>query len=278
MKLFERNLHVYKVSGKDSFDLLNRISTNNCLVLEETQSLSTMLLDDKGKLIDLLYLFICDDSLYMISHFSEKTILWIDKFIFTEDISFEKVNARVYEKLDSFQKSGWNYLSKYSDTVLEVTSFQGRRFFVDFNNEMEENSNEEEYSDYRIENLLADFNFEINDKSIPLELGFIDAISFKKGCYIGQEIIARLESLHKVSKYLARLCVLQAIKDNCDKILYSEKGQEIGRITTISSNGESVLAIIHKSKIEKGSKLFIGNDKIEAYVELSLTDKTYQNL
>ena len=39
----------------------------------------------------------------------------------------------------------------------------------------------------------------------PLEAGLIGSIDFTKGCYIGQEVIARLDSYHKVQKYLVKL-------------------------------------------------------------------------
>ena len=42
------------------------------------------------------------------------------------------------------------------------------------------------------------FGHEIRLKFIPLEANMWDDISFNKGCYTGQEIIARMESRNKV--------------------------------------------------------------------------------
>ena len=46
---------------------------------------------------------------------------------------------------------------------------------------------------------------EIDGSNIPLEIGLRDAISFTKGCYTGQEIIARLDSRRKLAKTLVGL-------------------------------------------------------------------------
>ncbi|MFW5967802.1 MAG: YgfZ/GcvT domain-containing protein, partial [Persicimonas sp.] len=46
----------------------------------------------------------------------------------------------------------------------------------------------------RIEAGMPRFGAELNDAYIPLESGLDHAISFDKGCYLGQEIIARLDS------------------------------------------------------------------------------------
>ena len=49
------------------------------------------------------------------------------------------------------------------------------------------------------------FGAEMGEPYNPLEAGLIGAIDFTKGCYIGQEVIARLDSYHKVQKRLAAL-------------------------------------------------------------------------
>ena len=49
------------------------------------------------------------------------------------------------------------------------------------------------------------YGAEMSDAYNPLEAGLIGAVDFHKGCYIGQEVIARLDTYHKVQKYLVAL-------------------------------------------------------------------------
>ena len=46
---------------------------------------------------------------------------------------------------------------------------------------------------------------ELNDDHNPLEAGLRDAVSFDKGCYVGQEVVARLNTYDKVSRSLIGL-------------------------------------------------------------------------
>ena len=44
---------------------------------------------------------------------------------------------------------------------------------------------------------------ELTEEHNPLEAGLRDAVSFTKGCYVGQEVVARLQSRDKVARALA---------------------------------------------------------------------------
>ncbi|MDH3626204.1 MAG: hypothetical protein OEV00_04960 [Acidobacteriota bacterium] len=58
---------------------------------------------------------------------------------------------------------------------------------------------------WRISSGLPATGFEISEKWNPLEAGLRDAVSFDKGCYIGQEVVARLHNYDKVSRSLVQL-------------------------------------------------------------------------
>ncbi len=63
-------------------------------------------------------------------------------------------------------------------------------------------------SDYARERIAAAhpaFGHEIDGRFNPLELGLLDLVDFDKGCYIGQEVIARLANYDKVQRRLVRL-------------------------------------------------------------------------
>jgi len=88
----------------------------------------------------------------------------------------------------------------------------------------------------RIERGVPRFLADMNDDTIPLEAGIEDrAISFTKGCYVGQEIIVRVTTRGggRVAKKLVRWmgdtsAAVVPLKDS--KILSFDK--EIGRVTS----------------------------------------------
>ena len=52
---------------------------------------------------------------------------------------------------------------------------------------------------------IPEYGPELGEPFNPLEAGLIGSVDFTKGCYIGQEVVARLDSYKKVQKYLVSL-------------------------------------------------------------------------
>jgi folate-binding protein YgfZ len=66
-------------------------------------------------------------------------------------------------------------------------------------------SSREVLESYRILRGLPAPGHELTEDYNPLEAGLLDAISFSKGCYVGQEVVARLRTYDKVSRSLVGL-------------------------------------------------------------------------
>jgi folate-binding protein YgfZ len=60
------------------------------------------------------------------------------------------------------------------------------------------------FEEYRISNGIPAFPFELSTIYNPLEAGLNHLISWTKGCYVGQEVIARLDTYKKVQRKLVR--------------------------------------------------------------------------
>jgi folate-binding protein YgfZ len=66
----------------------------------------------------------------------------------------------------------------------------------------------EQFDAYRIEAGIPRLGIDMDESTIPQEaLLDVDAISFTKGCFLGQELVARIDSRGHVNKYLRRLRV-----------------------------------------------------------------------
>ncbi|MFZ4826550.1 MAG: YgfZ/GcvT domain-containing protein [Phototrophicaceae bacterium] len=72
-------------------------------------------------------------------------------------------------------------------------------------------------------------NTELTTHYIPLEVGLWDEISFTKGCYVGQEIVARMESRQQLAKVLVKVHAEAPILPNTP-LLYGETN--VGVITS----------------------------------------------
>lgn len=76
---------------------------------------------------------------------------------------------------------------------------------------------------------------ELNEKHNPLETTLVQAVSWTKGCYIGQEVIARLDTYDKVQRHLMGIEISAEIKsDTLPIALTNSDNEAIGEITSLA--------------------------------------------
>lgn len=87
----------------------------------------------------------------------------------------------------------------------------------------------------RIEAGIPRFGLDMDESNLPQECGIESrAVSFTKGCYIGQEVLNRLHTLGHVNRTLRGLRLaddLKALPQRGDKLFHA--GREIGSVTSV---------------------------------------------
>ena len=83
----------------------------------------------------------------------------------------------------------------------------------------------EELERWRIAAGLPAAGHELTEDWNPLEAGLWDHVSFTKGCYVGQEVVARLRTYDKVSREIVRL---RAGLDGSEPKTLEQIGQQLG--------------------------------------------------
>ncbi|HVJ65290.1 MAG TPA: hypothetical protein VM901_08550 [Bdellovibrionota bacterium] len=94
-----------------------------------------------------------------------------------------------------------------------------------------------------------EFPNQLHVGDLPLEFGFADAISFFKGCYRGQETIARATYRGKLVKGLARLHFAHPVELR-DTQLTDAEGQIVGEIRVLDAERTCALAVLRFSALE----------------------------
>jgi folate-binding protein YgfZ len=84
----------------------------------------------------------------------------------------------------------------------------------------------------RIEAGQPRYGIDMDESNVVLETGLDEAVSYTKGCYIGQEIIARIHWRGHVAKRLAGLIFEDTALVERDSRLRNAEGREIGRVTS----------------------------------------------
>jgi len=109
-----------------------------------------------------------------------------------------------------------------------------------------------------------------------VNLQLLDGVSLKKGCYPGQEIIARMHYLGKLKRRMYRLQIpVDVLPDPGTEILTPDHNEPIGHIVSAASNpngGSEALAVLVINFAEDAATLKLGNPEGE---EATITELPY---
>jgi tRNA-modifying protein YgfZ len=118
----------------------------------------------------------------------------------------------------------------------------------------------------RIESGRPRYGVDLDDSVIPQEAGLNErAVSFTKGCYVGQETVARLFYKGKPNRHLRGL-LLSAPASPGDALILGER--EVGRISSVADSprlGAIALALVRR-EAEPGRRVAVGDGGAEAEV------------
>lgn len=120
-----------------------------------------------------------------------------------------------------------------------------------------------DFEQLRIRSAWPKQGIEIGEKTIPQELDRDEeAISFTKGCYLGQETIARLDALGQLQKKLCLLDIAGTSAKLGDAITLA--GKDVGTITsTIEADSHVLaLAILKRSGFKSKEPLHCGENPV----------------
>jgi folate-binding protein YgfZ len=125
-----------------------------------------------------------------------------------------------------------------------------------------------DYERSRISAGIPRMGAEIDERTIPAESGLIDlTVSFTKGCYTGQELVARVDSRgSNVPRHLTRLRSAGEMASGSD--LLDESGATVGRVTSAVPQHEGgwVALGLVKRGIEPDRVLYSAGRPVEQVV------------
>ena len=115
----------------------------------------------------------------------------------------------------------------------------------------------------RIESGKPRFGVDMTEATIPVEANLLEAISYTKGCYVGQEVIARIDARGHVNRQLAGLLLGEAELPAAGAKLFSPD-REVGWITSAAHSPAMrqaiALAYVRREFLEPGTGLQVRTD------------------
>ena len=116
----------------------------------------------------------------------------------------------------------------------------------------------------RIEAGVPRYGIDMDETNVVTETGLDEAVSYTKGCYVGQEIIARIKYRGHVAKKLSGLLFAAGVKADAGAVIKSTDGKEIGRITSITNSPHLrrtvALGYLKYDYLASGTSVWISGD------------------
>ena len=289
---------VILVEGVDGLDLLQRLTTNDVVGLAAGECRATLLTTEKGRIIDLLYAVpLKDGRLFLLGspRRGKSVVEWLEKFTILEDVKYYDLsdNISVSCAIADQTNSGDSILDdlelgsgrsvEFDAPEFHAVAFRpaklpyGLAFFArlvpaaDRSGDVEMRGRgdsiplargREEFEHERIAAGIPLAPGELSERWTPYDVGLQQAISLKKGCYVGQEVLARMETYQKIRRGFVRL-IMETYPENESSRVLMKEGNEIGYVTSVSprrsEGGYIALGVARVGGIERGEVLQSGS-------------------
>jgi folate-binding protein YgfZ len=205
-----------RVQGPDAVDYLNRMLSND---VPDSGSVDALLLTAKARVI----------APVLVWRRGEDDVLLLTEPELGETLRTQLVRMRFAARCEIEPETHTSTIVLGDEAGIPNRDY-GRPAVELLDAALEPTLADEELERLRIEALTPQFGRELDDRVLPAEAGLDDrAISFTKGCYPGQEPIARQHYRGKVNRRL-RVLDVEGTPDGGTPVVHGEK--EVGRVTS----------------------------------------------
>jgi folate-binding protein YgfZ len=285
----------FEHKGKDALDLLHRLTTNDLLSLGQGRAAGTVLTSDKGRVIDALTVAVlAADSLLLLSESEDggPAAEWIDRYTIIEDAAITDISPRTAQfavigpgAVKVLQTAAGVSLEDGSALTAELAGAKCEVVRLDWpglpridvvcslddasqvwgslRNSGAAPAGDHAFHTARVMHGIPFPGNELSDRVNPLEAGLGRFISFTKGCYIGQEVIARLDSYDKLQRRLARLAANGDLQPGDALTASGKKAGEVTSVAPLTTGRERLaLGMVRRGSWEPGTELRCGDVKV----------------
>ena len=283
------HLRIVKVTGEDALSFLQGQLTNDLQSLDRNWQYHGYC-SPKGRTMAVFIAWRTPSAIYLMTDSSvfESVINRLRMYVLRSKVVFEPVdsdyllghnsqNASVSESFSMYSMEQHNgcFILGFGDRVLTVNteSSAGCEPSLILNLEKQTSIAEESWKEADIKANLPRVTEATSESFVPqmLNLDLLDGVSFKKGCYTGQEIVARMRYLGKLKQrqYAAKLSQTIGVNIIGSKVL-TKDGKNVGQITNSTLNSKLVNAVLRTELIDE--PLFL---ETEEAISISVSDQPY---
>jgi len=245
MRIAFRPRSFVRVSGPAAEEYLDRMVSNDVAALGPGESCPALLLTSKARVIAPL----------VVLRRGHEDFLLLTEPELGERVRAELVRSRFATKVEIELEEHVAHVVFGGDGV--PTDDYGEPAVEVLDAQLEPTISAEELELLRIQAGTPAWGKEIDDRILPAEAGLTErAVSFTKGCYPGQEPIARLHYRGHANRGLR---VLRLAELPAPEAELSYEGKNVGRITSAARNGEGAVALAYvRREVPEDAELAVG--------------------
>ncbi|MEM9770270.1 MAG: folate-binding protein [Cyanobacteria bacterium P01_D01_bin.73] len=281
-----------EVTGDDRLSFLHNQTTQDFKTRQPGQGCLAVVVTAAARIIDLTFAAIASDSVLMLAspEMGDRLASWFDRYIFPMDrvtftdhtntsATFTLLGSTSHATLEQLGFSDVGDMAPYDHQSATINGYTvraiaysglarpGYTLWTDAENAAPlwkaltdigaVPAGETLWDIWRIEDGVPKQDNELTDSYNPLEAGLWQAVSINKGCYIGQEIIARLNTYDGVQQCLYGV-QLDSLQPPGTKLI-NAKGDRAGTITSSQNTGDGAIALayIRRKQCEVGASFAV---------------------
>jgi folate-binding protein YgfZ len=231
MRIAFRPRSFVAVSGPGAEDYLDRMVSNDVSALGPGESCQALLLTPKARVIAPL----------VVLRRGHEDFLLLTEPELGDRVRAELLRSRFAAKAEIASEEHISHVVFGGDGI--PTADYGEPAAEVLDAELEATVSAEELELLRIQAGTPAWGKEIDDRVLPAEAGLTErAVSFTKGCYPGQEPIARLHYRGHANRGL-RVLALPELPELETEVVF--EGKSVGRITSAAANGDGAVALAY---------------------------------
>jgi folate-binding protein YgfZ len=270
------------LSGPDRVRFLHGMVTNDIQSLKPGQGCHAAMLTTKGKMQADLIVY-CDADRLLVevgAPLREKVKAALNAHMVVDDVELADVTDDteewgVYgdEAFPGVELAPYHFQLIDGVRVARTPELGGRGFHVfgpaPKGEAFGEVLGEDEAEILRVEAGRPLYGKDMGEDRLPIEAGLDDAVSFTKGCYLGQEVIARATNLGHINKKLVGLRLPALVEPGAKLSAPSRPDAGVVTSTVISQKyGPIALAYVHRTLWDEGTALTLPDGQEARVVSL----------
>lgn len=204
------HLSTLSFSGSDAKDFLQGQMTQDINSISDQSYKMTSILNPKGRIIVTGLIKEFNGNIFFIisKDLSEDCVQWLSRYILRSDVKISIEKNYIFGLNNENQKQLFKYDGNQQQLNISPISMDHSRCILLADDEVSlkdksiESINESEWILSDIKRGLPILSKESSEKYIPqmINLDLLEGISFSKGCYTGQEVVARVQHRGKIKQ------------------------------------------------------------------------------